>query len=218
MRRWGTALVAIALGLAVVGCSGPPGGSSAAIDSPTPAPASDGSGGVDLAAAKQYCTEKRGKLVDRVATWNTNGDTSAQLPLAGRMTLCEFDSSTAADATRISVDLVTLYSTEPTLAAIAYLSKVPPTLPKTPSSNPAAYNCDQGLGGTSDFGNGVAGGGWVNESEPVFKVMNLCVFADLSAIDEFGIFYYATGAVRGADLAPILRYQPGSKLPAVFGS
>ena len=27
--------------------------------------------------------------------------------------------------------------------------------------------------------------------------MNLCVFADGSAIDEFGIFYYATGAVQG---------------------
>jgi hypothetical protein len=51
--------------------------------------------------------------------------------------------------------------------------------------------------------------------EPVFKVMNLCVFADGSAIDEFGIMYYAAGTVRGADLAPLSRYQPGDKLPAM---
>jgi hypothetical protein len=46
--------------------------------------------------------------------------------------------------------------------------------------------------------------------------MNMCFFADGSAIDEFGIFYYADGTVRGADLAPLFRYQPGDKLPAMF--
>ena len=35
-------------------------------------------------------------------------------------------------------------------------------------------------------------------------------------IDEFGIMYYAAGTVRGADLAPLFRYQPGNKLPAMF--
>lgn len=206
MRRWGAALGAVLVTLVAAACNVPPAGR----DGPPTAGA-----GSDEAAAKQYCTDKGGKLVDRVATWNTNADVAAQLPLAGHMTLCEFDGS---DGTRIAVDLVTLYSTEPTLASVAYLSKVPPVLPEVPSANPAAYNCDQGLGGTSDFGNGAAGGGWVNDDEPVFKVMNLCVFADMSAIDEFGIFYYATGAVRGADLAPILRYQPGNRLPAIFGS
>ena len=61
-----------------------------------------------------------------------------------------------------------------------------------------------------------SGGGWVDASQPVFKVMNMCVFADGSAIDEFGIMYYAAGTVRGADLAPLFRYQPGNKLPAMF--
>jgi hypothetical protein len=46
--------------------------------------------------------------------------------------------------------------------------------------------------------------------------MNMCFFADGSAIDEFGILYYADGTVRGADLAPLFRYQPGNKLPAMF--
>jgi hypothetical protein len=46
--------------------------------------------------------------------------------------------------------------------------------------------------------------------------VSLCVFPDRSFIDEFGIFYYADGAVRGADLSKVMRYQPGSKLPAIF--
>jgi hypothetical protein len=46
--------------------------------------------------------------------------------------------------------------------------------------------------------------------------MNLCVFADMSAIDEFGIWYYAAGTVRGADLAPIMRCRPGDQLPVMF--
>lgn len=41
---------------------------------------------------------------------------------------------------------------------------------------------------------------------------------DGSAIDEFGIWYYANDTVRGADLAPLFRYQPGPEgLPALFG-
>ena len=28
--------------------------------------------------------------------------------------------------------------------------------------------------------------------------------------------YYAAGTVRGADLAPQFRYQPGARLPATF--
>jgi hypothetical protein len=82
--------------------------------------------------------------------------------------------------------------------------------------NPAQYNCTEGLGGAAAFGNTATVGGWLDGSQPVFETMSLCMFADGSAIDEFGIFYYATGAVRGADLAPILRYQPGDQLPDMF--
>ncbi len=77
----------------------------------------------------------------------------------------------------------------------------------------------QGLDGTSQFGNTPAsGGGWTDETQPVFVVMSLCMFADGSAIDEWGITYYANGDVRGADLATKMRYQPASALPAVFVS
>ncbi len=71
--------------------------------------------------ARDYCVDQGGQLVERIATSNTNGDPSAQLPLAGHMTFCEFEDGSGDSATRISVDLTTLYSTSPTLAAIAYL-------------------------------------------------------------------------------------------------
>jgi len=196
--------------LAVAGCAA----------AATPSAASPGGGGAGGSsgdrASRQYCTDKGGMLVDRVATWNTNADPAAQLPLAGKMTFCEFESGSGQQTTRIAVDLTTLSSTQPTLAAIAYLSKIGPVVPSNPGQNPGAYDCNTGLGGAGTFGTTAAGGGWVAASEPVFKVMNLCFFADGSAIDEFGIFYYANDVVRGADLAPLFAYQPGGKLPAVF--
>jgi putative hemolysin len=173
-------------------------------------------GSFDEASAERYCTDQGGMLVDRQATWNTNADPSAQLQMAGRMRFCEFQSGQGDQTTRISVDLVTLYSEKPTLAGVAYLSKVPPTLPKQPSANPAIYNCQEGLGGAASFGNSVAGGGWVDASQPVFVEMDMCTFEDMSAIDAFGILYYATGTVRGADLATKMRYRPNGKLPAIF--
>jgi len=191
-------------GVGATGSSAPPGAASAS------------GGGAADAAARAYCTDKGGTLVDRVATWNTNADPAAQLPLAGHQTFCEFETGQGDQTTRISVDLVTLSSAQPTIAAVAYLSKIGPVVPPDPSSNPAVYNCNTGLGGAAAFGNTAAGGGWLDAAQPVFKVMIMCVFADGSAIDAFGIFYYANDAVRGADLAPLFRYQPNGKLPAMF--
>ena len=191
---------------AIVGASGPPSSVSA-------------SGSSGQAAAEAYCTEQGGQLVDRIAMSNTNGDPSARLELAGRMRLCEFESTVDGDdaPTRISVDLATLSSAEPTLAAIAYLSKVPTPDPPIVGQNPAEYTCRVSLQGTASFGNTNLSGGWVDASQPVFEVMDLCVFADGSAIDEFGIWYYANDIVRGVDLAPPLRYQPGDEgLPAIY--
>lgn len=156
--------------------------------------------------ARAWCTEVGGTLVDRVATWNTNGDPSSWVPLGRTWTLCEFEMTEGDQVTRISVDLVTLASETFTLAGSAYLAKLPPILPEQPGANPATANCTA-LGGTSVFGQDASGGGWVNAEEPVFTVMSLCVFADGSAIDEWGITYYATGAVRGADLATKMRSQ-----------
>ncbi len=91
-------------------------------------------------------------------------------------------------------------------------------MPPKPGANPAEYHCREGLGGTATFGDGAAGGGWVDASQPVFVVIDLCVFEDMSAIDAFGLLYHADGTIRGADLATKMRYQPGDKLPAIFGN
>jgi putative hemolysin len=211
MRR-SRLVVVLTLGVAMVAaCSG----------TASTAPAGAASGGsaaaVDIAAAEKYCADQGGMLVDRVATWNANADPSQWLELAGRMRLCEFEMGEGDTTTRISVDLVTLYSEEPTLAGLAYLSQVPPTLPEGSGANPAAYNCMEGLAGTSQFGTtSASGGGWTDEAQPVFVVMSLCMFADGSAIDEWGITYYANGDVRGADLATKMRYKPTDPLPPVF--
>jgi hypothetical protein len=207
-----TAALSLAGLLAVAGCA-----AAATPSAPRASSSRSGTAGSSGdGASRQYCTNKGGMLVDRVAVWNTNADPAAQLPLAGKMTFCEFESGAGQETTRISVDLTTLSNAQPTLAAIAYLSKIGPVVPPNPGQNPGAYDCNTGLGGSGTFGNTAAGGGWVAPSEPVFKVMNMCFFADGSAIDEFGIFYYANDVVRGADLAPLFAYQPGGKLPAVF--
>jgi putative hemolysin len=214
-RPSATAGLALAVACAVAlvaGCSttGPsPAASAAPSGSPAESAAAD-------AAARQFCTDQGGLLVDREAVWNTNADRSAWLRLAGRQTFCEFQSGTGDQTTRISVDLLTLSSEQPTLAAIAYLSKVPPTVPEHAGANPGSYNCNTGLGGAATFGNSAAGGGWVAEREPVYTVMNECFFADGSAIDVFGLLYHATGTIRGADLAPLFRYQPHGRIPAVW--
>ena len=73
------AVIAVAA-LLVAGC-----GPSVAGSGPT------ASGAAGTIAAETYCTDKGGALVDRVATWNTNGDPSTWLELAGRLRLCEFE-------------------------------------------------------------------------------------------------------------------------------
>ena len=201
----------------VAGCSAAATPAPPASSAPGPS-SSGGSGPGDTAAAEQYCTGKGGMLVDRIATWNTNQDPAAQLQLAGHWRLCEFETRSGDSATRISVDLLTLSSPAPTLASVAYLSKVKTTYPPQPSANPADWSCRNDYLASSSYGNTAAVGGWVDASQPVFKVMNLCVFPDGSAIDEFGLWYHANGAIRGADLAPLLAYQPGGKLPAIFQS
>lgn len=209
MSRFRSApLVLIALLVAACG---------AAATSPS-APAAGGSAPPDEAAARSYCTDKGGQVVKRTATWNTNGDPSTWLTLAGRQAFCEFETGTGDETTRISVDLTTLSSPDPTLAAIAYLSDVRITQPPTVGANPAEWSCAQDFLGAAAFGNGVAGGGWVDADQPIFVVMIPCTFADGSSIDAFGLWYHANGAIRGADLAPLFAYQPGDRLPAVYDS
>lgn len=173
------------------------------------------SGGMPSAQQQQYCTAKGGEVQTREAYWGTNGEESSWVTLAGRATMCRFQSGDEASS-RIYVDLTTLSSAEPTLAALAYLSKVP--LPSTTGgANPATGYCSKELGGSSTFGGiSVAGGGWVAKTDPDDVVVALCVFPDLSFIDEWGLAYHSDGSVRGTDLATAMAYQPTGPLPPVF--
>ena len=157
----------------------------------------------ELQSARDYCESVGGSVVERRATWNTNAsDTSAWVDLGRSMELCRFQTLDEDDS-RISVDIWTLFSEAPSLAAAAYLSRTP-MREEMPPGNPATYHCAD-LGGSSQFGSGPSGGGWVWMDAPIDTVLAMCVFPDGSAIDEWGIAYYAGGAVRGADLAPLFR-------------
>ncbi len=166
----------------------------------------------ELEAARAYCDSVGGMVVERQATWNTNASDQGQWVDFGRsMEVCRFQ---AEDESRISVDIWTLYKETPSLAAAAYLSQTP-MADELPPGNPATYHCAE-LGGSSQWGSGAAGGGWVWLDAPIDIVLAMCVFPDGSAIDEWGIAYYADGTVRGEDLAPLFRWDP-EDVPPIFG-
>jgi len=151
----------------------------------------------DQAAA--YCLKNGGKVETRYPFYDTNSQNP--LRMADSLDVCTF---TAADHSRITIALDTLYTGQPTIAASAYLTK--PAIGETPASvNPASVYCTK-LGGTDLFGGvNAAVGGWANQDGS--DVISLCVFPDLSVIDSWGLTYHAAGTIRGADLAPLLRYH-----------
>ena len=176
--------------------------------------ASSGAAGADAQAA-DYCEQRGGEVQTRTAYFGTNGDQANWLALGETTTMCRFQADDEAKS-RIYVDLTTLSSAEPTLAALAYLSQVP--MPASSGgANPASGYCTKELSGSSTFGAiGASGGGWVAKGDPDDVVVNLCVFPDLSFIDEWGLAYHSTGTVRGTNLATAMEYQPGADLPTVF--
>ena len=196
--------------LAVGACGSDNGGSSTTT---TTTVAGIDVAGIDVAAARSYCTSKGGTVQTRQATWGTNNPQAQWQSLDRSVEACRFQTLGDNDDSRIYVDLVSLYSNGPTLASVAYLSKVPTKSAAT--GNPATANC-AALAGSSQFGTGAAGGGWVNREDPFDAVVGLCVFPDQSFIDEWGITYYAGGIVRGVDLAKTFRYQP-TQVPPFFG-
>jgi putative hemolysin len=163
--------------------------------------------------AEAYCTQQGGAVVIRVPFFGTNG--GIPLRLAGPREFCQF---TAHDGSTIHLLLSTLYSTEPTLAALAYYAA--PALDGTGCvGNPGSCYCSQ-LGGTDLFGGkNLAGGGWVtdNPSNPI-PTLEACIFPDLSSIDSWGLTYNSAGIVRGKNLRKVFRYQgPPGTVSAVFG-
>ncbi|HEY7814305.1 MAG TPA: hypothetical protein VIC62_13770, partial [Nakamurella sp.] len=236
--RIATALVATASVLLLAGCgtgetsastTTTPAATSAAASSPavsvSASPSARASGSVSSAASpagettaemEQYCERSGGQVQTRSPYWNTNGDQAQWLALGGSATMCRFQAADEARS-RIYLDLTTLSSPEPTLAGLAYLSKVP--MPSSAGgANPATGYCSNQLHGSSTFGGGAgaAGGGWVAPDDPDDVVVSLCVFPDGSYIDEWGLAYHSAGEVRGQDLTTVIRSQPSGALPPVF--
>jgi len=174
--------------------------------------------------AQEYCTQQGGQVVE-LKPYLYPGDDN-QIELGGSMNVCQFISQDGDNVTQLVVDLQTLYSKNPTLAGLAYLSAVPSSNSGAAGSNPASSYCPDDLGGTEQFGT-AAMGGWLGDldpgmeagdAEPLSDTVDLCVFADRSAIDDFGIFYASDGTYRGVDLSSVMRYQPDGDMPDAFAT
>jgi putative hemolysin len=149
----------------------------------------------DAQAAAAYCRQTGGHVESRVPEYGTN---SSPLVLNGRHGFCRYDSKGA----HIHLFLDTLYSTNPTLAALAYYAQV---TPGSCQGNPASCYCSL-LGGTDLFGGiNAAGGAWVSKGK-IDTDLDTCIFPDLSSIDSFGLFYHSAGIIRGIDLSTVLRF------------
>lgn len=158
----------------------------------------------------KYCRNQGGVVQVRTPAAGTNSP--PVLRLAGPVAFCRFTS--AQDGSRIFIDLRTLTTTQPTLAAIAYLAK--PPIGKIPGNvNPASIYCSR-LGGSDQFGGvNASGGGWIL-GRAASTAVEACMFPDGSIIDSFGLVYHSQNIVRGADLTTKLRYRP-TTIPSVFG-
>jgi putative hemolysin len=149
------------------------------------------------ARAAAYCVKKGGVVQTRIPEYNTNGDDA--LVLSGKADFCQF---TAKDGSQINLLLSTLFTKEPSLAALAYYAEVQPG---NCNGNPGSCYCTL-LGGSDLFGGiNAAGGGWVLDSDPN-DVLEACIFPDLSTIDSWGLLYHSQNIIRGKNLAKVLRY------------
>ncbi len=153
-------------------------------------------------AAAAYCVSKGGEVDTRQPYYNTNAGEPDWFALSGERKFCKFTSKK--DGSRIHVLLSTLYTDQPSLAALAYYAKVQMG---TCQGNPASCYCSL-LGGTDLFGGiNLNGGGWVQKSDPVDTVLEACILPDMSSIDSWGLAYHSAGIIRGKDLSKVLRYK-----------
>ncbi|RLV08671.1 hypothetical protein CTZ27_07810 [Streptomyces griseocarneus] len=168
--------------------------------------------GSSVSAKAVSPTEWCGKQGGTAAAYRAYYDAGFRLtPLGTVRELCHFQ---AQDQTQIVIPADTLAADAPTLAGLAYKRK--PALPGHPVGNPSSAYCAK-LGGTTQFGESKAQtGGWIREGEPVDRdhLHTMCVFADASAIDAWGLTYHTGGIVRGADLEGKFRASIPPAAPA----
>ncbi|HUI40403.1 MAG TPA: hypothetical protein VL523_00390 [Terriglobia bacterium] len=145
----------------------------------------------------QYCTQTGGTVLKMGPAYGTNG--SNPLRLSGSQDFCDY---LASDQSEIFVLASTLYTSQPSLAALAYYAQVQPG---SCQGNPASCYCTL-LGGSDQFGGTTgAGGGWITRTRPGF-VLEACIFPDMSTIDSWGLFYHSANIIRGIDLGTVLKY------------
>jgi len=150
--------------------------------------------------AKAYCTSTGGVVELRNAVYGTNNPQQDWLWLTGEESFCQY--TLAEDGSRIHLSLQTLYSSKPTLAALAYYAQVPWN--GQGNGNPASFYCTQ-LGGAEIGATDFNGGGWVLLGS-IDESLEACVFPDNSTIDSWGLFYHSDSIVRGIDLSTVLKY------------
>jgi putative hemolysin len=151
--------------------------------------------------AQGYCISTGGKVETRIPAYGTNGPIQDWLLLSGSEDFCQF--TLASDGSRIHVSLHTLFTTKPSLAALAYYAETPWN--GLGQGSPASLYCTQ-LGGTDLFGGiTAAGGGWVMPNNTDY-ILDACIFPDNSTIDSWGLFYHSAGIIRGTDLSTVLKY------------
>jgi len=156
----------------------------------------------DLSTAAAYCVAQGGEVETRAPYFNTNDDPKNWFRLSGYRKFCQF--TLKSDGSRIHVVLSTLYTQQPSLAALAYYAKVPFD-GSTCHGNPGSCYCSQ-LGGTDLFGGiNLNGGGWVLKGA-IDEVLEACIFPDMSSIDSWGLAYHQANIIRGKNLAKVLRY------------
>jgi hypothetical protein len=86
------------------------------------APNTADSKAIALGKAGDYCVKKGGEVDVREPYFNTNASEQDWLRLSGDRQFCKFTSKK--DGSRIYVELSTLYTEQPTLAALAYYAEV----------------------------------------------------------------------------------------------
>ncbi len=203
MKRFPAAVAAIfavsltACGYGMTGAAGPS-GSGGAQSSPARVQLPAGLDPADAGAAA-YCRQTNGAVEVRRAVYGSNGP--SLLFLAGIKSFCQYTSKK--DGSRIHILLSTLYTTKPTLAAIAYYLKPPLG---SCGGNPASCYCSQ-LGASDQFGGTYgAGGGWYKKKS-IDQTLEACIFPDMSSIDSWGLAYHSNGIIRGIDLTKVMRYK-----------
>jgi len=154
-----------------------------------------------VGAAAQYCKSTGGRVEMRQAVYGTNNPPNQWLHLAAEQPFCQYTQTS--DGSRIHLSLLTLYTTKPTLAALAYYAEIPWN--GKGNGNPASYYCTQ-LGGAEIGATDLNGGGWVSAGG-IDQVLEACIFPDNSTIDSWGLFYHSNNIIRGIDLSTVLRYS-----------